>query len=43
MKFKDALQVYKFQIIEMIMQGNDEDFLDLVWKLCTQESAEVSA
>ena len=29
----DNLQMYKILIIEAIMGNNDEDFLDLIWKL----------
>lgn len=43
MKFKNVLQVYRYQLIEMLMSSNDEDFLDLVWKLCATECAEVGA
>ncbi|MBO7171267.1 MAG: hypothetical protein J6W28_08840 [Clostridia bacterium] len=36
-EFKNGLQFYKYLIIEAIMQGDDEDFLDLIWKLCVTE------
>ena len=39
MDFKNSLQFYKFMIIEMIMKGNDEDFLDLIYKICATETA----
>lgn len=41
MQFKNVLQVYRYQLIEMLMNSNDENFLDLVWKLCANECAEV--
>ena len=41
MQFRNVLQVYKYQLIEMLMNSNDEGFLDLVWKLCATECAEV--
>lgn len=37
MDFKNTLQFYKYLIIEAIMQGDDENFLDLIWKLCVAE------
>lgn len=29
----NALQIYRFLIIEAVMNNNDEDLLDLIWKL----------
>lgn len=34
-------QRYRFLIMELVMNEDDEDFLDLIWKLCLTEAKEV--
>ena len=40
MDVKSALQVYKLQIVEAVRNSNDEDLLELIWKLLLAEQAD---
>lgn len=40
MGFNSTLQVYKYLIIEAVMKGDDEDFMDLIYKLILSEQIE---
>ena len=40
MGFKSILDVYNFKIVEAVMSGDDEELLDLVWKIFATEQQE---